>query len=411
VAARDPALAAIPLASLSPPRLDPAPTLAPFLKWPGGKSRELPAIAAAAPPLTGRLIDPFVGGGAILLATPPHVPAWANDASPDLVGIYRAVADADAAFLDALGALGTAWEDLGHAGGLHDDLVAAFLDGDPALAGTALRRHRAALAGILDPVGPDLADRFLTRAGREIPRKLARMRTIERTVGRRLSAHDLRANVEGAVRASMYTSIRDRYNDARRAGRYDTVRLVDFFALRELAYAAMFRFNTRGDFNVPYGGITYNGKSLGGRRDQLADPLLVARLANTTIRCGDFEPFLDEASPTEDDFVFIDPPYDSDFSAYDALAFDASDQRRLRDVLERIQTRVMVVIKETPAIRALYRPDRWQTVATPKTYAWTIKSRNDRSATHLTLTNYSPMEAASPVASSQSVHGAPVSLR
>jgi hypothetical protein len=29
-------------------------------------------------------------------------------------------------------------------------------------------------------------------------------------------------------------------------------------------------------------------------------------------------------------------------------------------------------------------------VEAPKTYMWTIKSRNDRAATHLTITNYSP---------------------
>jgi len=34
------------------------PDLTPFIKWPGGKSDELLAIAAAAPPLGGRYIDP-----------------------------------------------------------------------------------------------------------------------------------------------------------------------------------------------------------------------------------------------------------------------------------------------------------------------------------------------------------------
>jgi len=34
--------------------------------------------------LSGRLIDPFVGGGAIQFAAPPGAAAWANDACPDL---------------------------------------------------------------------------------------------------------------------------------------------------------------------------------------------------------------------------------------------------------------------------------------------------------------------------------------
>ncbi len=50
----------------------------------------------------------------------------------------------------------------------------------------------------------------------------------------------------------------------------------------------------------------------------------------------------------------------------------------------------MIVIKDAPAIRALYKADRWNVIASPKTYMWTIKSRNDRLATHLTITNYEP---------------------
>jgi hypothetical protein len=48
----------------------------------------------------------------------------------------------------------------------------------------------------------------------------------------------------------------------------------------------------------------------------------------------------------------------------------------------------MVVIKDTPMIRRLYRSDRWRVESADKTYMWTIKSRNDRETTHLTITNY-----------------------
>ena len=50
----------------------------------------------------------------------------------------------------------------------------------------------------------------------------------------------------------------------------------------------------------------------------------------------------------------------------------------LRDALLALPSRVMVVIKATPAIRALYADDRWWVREAAKTYPWTIKSRNDR---------------------------------
>ena len=82
---------------------------------------------------------------------------------------------------------------------------------------------------------------------------------------------------------------------------------------------------------------------------------MLARLQNTTWRCGDFEPFLAEANPGSSDFLFIDPPYDSDFSDYNNMPFGSRDQERLQETLETLQARVMVVIKDTPLIRRLYR--------------------------------------------------------
>ena len=100
----------LPLPLFMPPRLAARPLVTPFLKWPGGKSQELPAIAAVAPPLTGRLIDPFVGGGAILFAAPPDVAAWANDACPDLIGLYTSAAVRDDTLIAAIAGVAGAWE-------------------------------------------------------------------------------------------------------------------------------------------------------------------------------------------------------------------------------------------------------------------------------------------------------------
>jgi DNA adenine methylase len=390
----------VPLTLPSPvtPRIEAGPRLTPFLKWPGGKSQELPAIAAMAPELSGRLIDPFVGGGSVLLATPAEVPAWANDACPELIGLFVAGGRRDAGVQRAIAGVAAAWdglEMLGGLGGLYDGLAAAFLAGTgPGADGAGVRAeldaHRAALRAVADEAGAGAADPFLERIAGELLAKFGRMRAVQARLGRDLSRPDLLANIEGSIRSSLYMALRARYNAARLAGRLDPVRLADFLFLREYAYAAMFRFNRRGEFNVPYGGVSYNRKSLHAKADVLFGDALRPRLANTTFRSEDFAPFLEAAAVTADDFVFVDPPYDSDFSAYDDRSFGSADQVRLRDVLDALPARVMVVIKDTPAIRALYAADRWHVLEAPKTYMWTIKSRNDRSATHLTITNYEP---------------------
>jgi DNA adenine methylase len=260
--------------------------------------------------------------------------------------------------------------------------------GPPSHAGVAIARHVERFGRVLMRTGPGLAPAFGERAAAELRAKFGRIRRLEARRGT-LSKADLLANVEGAVRASLYMAVRARYNAARLAGGWDATRAADFLFLREFAYAAMFRFNSRDEFNVPYGGISYNRKSLADKARLLFGEAMLARLATTEFHSQDFEPFLAGCDPAPDDFVFVDPPYDSDFSAYDNRSFDGADQVRLERALAGLPSSVMVVIKDAPAIRALYSPDRWNVIESPKTYMWTIKSRNDRLATHLTITNYS----------------------
>jgi DNA adenine methylase len=372
----------------APKRIEARPRLSPFIKWPGGKSDELETIAAGAPPLVGRFIDPFVGGGSVLLATPAEVTAWANDACEDLIALYQAGAALDQPFCSAVNALGEGWDVLGGLCPLYAELESLFRVGDHLSEVGFLGGHISSLVDILASAGDRLADVFMARLERDLPTKFRRMRQVQATLAGPLADRDVVGNIEGAIRAAFYMAVRGRYNEARIAGRWDPSRSADFFFLREFGYAAMFRFNAKGEFNVPYGGMTYNRKSLLDKAERLFDIDMRDRLVATTWRSVDFELFLAEADVSADDFVFVDPPYDSDFSSYDNRPFGWEDQQRLARVLGALPAPVMVVIKDTPMIRRLYGSTRWRVTEAPKTYMWTIKSRNDRGATHLTITNY-----------------------
>src|SRR5690606_12534386 len=116
-----------------------------------------------------------------------------------------------------------------------------------------------------------------------------------------------------------------------------------------------FRFNTRGRFNIPYGGIAYNKKNLRAK----ANLLFSNEVKHVFERCDifnlDFEEFLDVVKPTSQDFIFLDPPYDAEFSEYDQNAFTRQDQVRLRNCLGRQSAKWMLVIKETSFIYDLYK--------------------------------------------------------
>lgn len=70
----------------------------PFLKWAGGKTKLVSAIGAVAPPGATRLVEPFVGSGAVALnlKLPANLLA---DTNADLIGVYARLRDTPGAFI------------------------------------------------------------------------------------------------------------------------------------------------------------------------------------------------------------------------------------------------------------------------------------------------------------------------
>lgn len=374
--------------------------LSPILKWPGGKQDELGVILPALPAAIERYYEPFLGGGAVLLSVPATIPAYANDRSSDLVNLYRRVAMQDQHFFEWADAILNYWQQLhDHLSHHHAALLRLFADfriqGDELVLGADVdqfvERGRGAFEQGLAAANfvhePAFFDRALRKSLRN---KLKRMRKLELKKGL-LSDSDVLDNIEAAIKAAFYYYLRHLYNHSARLGLSDAQHAAIFFFIRENAYAAMFRFNKQGHFNIPYGGISYNRKNLRAKVERLREPALVQRFANTTWGNRDFADFMAQYRPQAGDFVFLDPPYDTEFSSYDQNPFGQHDQQRLADwLLNECAANFMLVIKATPFVRALYTGRSLHIRAFDKTYLYTVKARNQRSVTHLLLTNYAP---------------------
>jgi DNA adenine methylase len=68
------------------------PLARPFLKWAGGKRQLLPVLLAHHPKKMGTYYEPFLGGGAVLLALQP-AHAIVNDTNAELINCYEVVRD------------------------------------------------------------------------------------------------------------------------------------------------------------------------------------------------------------------------------------------------------------------------------------------------------------------------------
>jgi len=86
-------------------------SVAPFVKWAGGKRQLLPQIKERMPEQFNKYYEPFVGGGAVTFELLPEN-AVVNDINKSLVNAYRQICDAPDEFLEAINKLDNEmWED------------------------------------------------------------------------------------------------------------------------------------------------------------------------------------------------------------------------------------------------------------------------------------------------------------
>ena len=86
-------------------------SIAPFVKWAGGKRQLIPQIKERMPEKYNDYYEPFVGGGAVAFELLP-TNALINDINKALINAYKQICNAPEAFLRAVNKLDKEmWED------------------------------------------------------------------------------------------------------------------------------------------------------------------------------------------------------------------------------------------------------------------------------------------------------------
>lgn len=281
----------------------------PMLKYRGGKSRELPHILPLIPPIQGRYIEPFVGGGALFFALAPQR-AIINDINQRLINFYLGVRDD--------------FERLKH------ELT-------------------------------EIETEYSTN-----PQVFAQ---------RKAAAPEERVPNDNE---ELYYRLRDMFNGTR-AAEYSDALL--YYFINKTSYSGMIRYNAAGQFNVPFGRYpSLNISSISDAHNRL--------LAHTEIFNTDYSDIF--AMATEDDFVFLDPPYDCIFSDYGNAeyreGFNRQEHERLAAAFYALPCRAMMVISSTPLTEELYRNNIVEQYG--KSYAVNIRNRFKSEAKHIIITNY-----------------------
>lgn len=180
-------------------------------------------------------------------------------------------------------------------------------------------------------------------------------------------------------RGIFYYKWRDKDRNENLKNLSNVERAFRFLFVNQMAFNGMRRFNSRGEFNVPYG----NYKSF--------NPVIsnehLDKLRNTEILCGDYSEII--LNNDEDDvFIYIDPPYTRAFKEYSHdNIFGEEKQIELFNVFSGLKkAKAMIIINKDEFTTELYKD--YIKADYDLKYSTNIKNRFDNSVKHLIITNY-----------------------
>ena len=128
-----------------------------------------------------------------------------------------------------------------------------------------------------------------------------------------------------------------------------------FIYLNRTCFNGMYRVNSKGEFNVPFG--NYKNPRIIDENNLLNCSEL---LKKTEIKCADFSEIIHKVQ--KGDFVYFDPPYvplneTSSFTSYTKDGFDIDMQFKLRDVCDELDSmgvKFMLSNSDTKLVNELY---------------------------------------------------------
>lgn len=155
-----------------------------------------------------------------------------------------------------------------------------------------------------------------------------------------------------------------------------------FYYERKTCFRGMLRYNKSGKFNIPYGRyktINY---------EQLVNPEYEILLKKAVILKESFE-YIFENYNDENNFMFLDPPYDSEFTDYGYCQFGKEEQKKLATLFKVTKIKCLMIIGKTTFITDLYKD--YIVGEYDKNYKFKIydgRIGNEINTKHLIIKNY-----------------------
>lgn len=143
-------------------------------------------------------------------------------------------------------------------------------------------------------------------------------------------------------RKGYFLKVRNRYNEIHLNGKYDFEKAADFLFLNKTCFNGLYRVNSKGEFNVPFG--KYKNPLISDSENLT---LINKLLQNVEIRFGDYS--VCEEYVNGKTFVYFDPPYrplieNTSFVGYDKSGFNDDNQKELAEFIKKLDKQNCLVM-------------------------------------------------------------------
>lgn len=369
--------------------------LSSIVVWPGGKTKELKHIYANLPSYD-RFFEPFVGGGSVFMGINAQE-YYINDFSTSLISLYKNISSSNAQFFHYVEAIDMSIESAkifaekyqNELADIYEQFRSDILNKEEMksiINGWCITHQKE----ILDIIGEfaSFPCNLIKRLNDYLSGGQGKFMDLKRK-----GCNDIYwiyKHLEAAIKGAVYNNYRDLYNNKDIEDSNVALHSALMVYIHQFVRDGSFKYDKAGNFNASCGGIQLLNKRLNKKLEYLQSNDVCEHFNKAHIYNYDFEDFLLKTTPTENDFIFLDPPYDETFSKYDSNDFNRDDHRRLASyLLNTCKAKWMMIIKKTDFIYNLYNHPGIVIQEYEHSYSCNAKY-NDGPTIHLLITNYDP---------------------
>lgn len=255
---------------------------------------------------------------------------------------------------------------------------------EPFLGGAAVYFYLEPERAILNDVNQKLIE-FYREVRDDFPRLHEELELLQQEYEENQKQYVLNRNAEEDpnvrvenLNEELYYHMRDMYNGIENSPYLNGTL---YYFINKTAYSGMIRYNRNGEYNVPFGRyVNFNTRILTPEHSRL---LQGAQILNV-----DYADVFNMAG--NDDFMFLDPPYDCVFNDYGNInmqdGFNEDEHRRLAQDFRNLNCKALMIIGKTLLTEELYGD--FVRYEYKKSYSVNIRNRFNSEAMHIVVTNY-----------------------